>query len=307
MSIYTTDQICIVIPTKDRPNKVKNLLNSIKNQTIKIKHIKIIASGMDINSLIKEFDNDLFIDYIYSNQSGQIYQRNLGLKRVSENINLIMTLDDDVIFEIDAFENILSFINNLEDKFVGIAFNLTNIKKHKYSYLKEKIWLSHKYAGRVLQSGYVTSIGSLDYSIKSEWLIGGASLWIKDVLLERIKYQYKNDIWSPCEDVMFSYQFNNSCDMWVCSTAKAIHDDEIKFSNFKIAFKKGFILSEWVYYFVKNYNLSTFKFIVATVISSIISSLMSIFSKKLFFNIGRFVFVFSLIIKLLTNILRFSK
>ena len=52
---YKTEDIAIIIPTKDRPEEVKRLLQSIASLDCKVCRIIIVASGQDIQDVVMAF------------------------------------------------------------------------------------------------------------------------------------------------------------------------------------------------------------------------------------------------------------
>ena len=58
--------------------------------------------------------------------------------------------------------------------------------------------------GTVFSSGYNSPISNLNESIKSQWLLGGATLWRRDIL-EKTQVEKKSMNWAIGEDLIFSY------------------------------------------------------------------------------------------------------
>lgn len=115
-------QLSIVIPTKNRPEYLDELLRSLHNQvsgnnveiivvddkskTINLKKNRKLCQNLNIN-LLEQKD---------SNGSGEA--RNRGIKEASS--NWIAFLDDDVIPDKDWISNVLKELNNISKTAVGI-------------------------------------------------------------------------------------------------------------------------------------------------------------------------------------------
>ncbi|EMJ38709.1 hypothetical protein LEP1GSC079_0108, partial [Leptospira interrogans str. FPW1039] len=75
MNKFKSKDICVLIPTKDRLHKIKNLLNSLSNQTLAVGRVIVIASGSDIRKDVLKFKDKLPIEYFFCEPPGQIRQR----------------------------------------------------------------------------------------------------------------------------------------------------------------------------------------------------------------------------------------
>jgi glycosyltransferase involved in cell wall biosynthesis len=102
----------IIICTYKRAESVKLLLNALIDQTIVATKIIVVDSSEDDDTAksISLVDKKLAIEYIKVNQheKGLTKQRNIGLKAVSEQSEIVFFLDDDIIPENDFCEKICS-------------------------------------------------------------------------------------------------------------------------------------------------------------------------------------------------------
>ena len=78
---YSGQQICVLVPTKDRPEHVERLLKSLTDQVEPVGRIIIVSSGHDIESTADKFSDKLPIEYHHTSQAGQIKQRNIGISK----------------------------------------------------------------------------------------------------------------------------------------------------------------------------------------------------------------------------------
>ena len=206
---YTGQEICVLVPTKDRPEHVARLLKSLVDQVEQVKYIIIVASGKDIKSTIDNFSDDLLIKYYHTSQTGQIRQRNIGISKLDDSTPLVACIDDDIVFDPCAIKEMVRFWNSAPINTGGVGFNIINVSISRPSKLKEILFLGHRKPGRVLLSGISTSISGLDDNIRSQWLTGGTSVWRKDVLVNN-RHKEINTKWAITEDLIFSYPYRKS-------------------------------------------------------------------------------------------------
>ena len=76
---YTGKDLAFIIPTKDRPEKVRNLLQSIAKQGIPCCRIILVDSGSSIKNIVDAFSERLPVEYYRCDPPGQIRQRNMGI------------------------------------------------------------------------------------------------------------------------------------------------------------------------------------------------------------------------------------
>lgn len=255
---FSSSDICVLTPTKDRPHKIVNLLKSLSEQTFKVGRIIIVGSGQNIEQLVMSYADKLPVEYYHCEVPGQIRQRKLGVSKLDSRTKLVATLDDDIILEKDTIQKLLDFWNSKDERTAGVGFNISNMKSHTYSRLRELFFASKKEPAKVLKSGLVTQLTNVAVDTKAEWLNGGTTSWRQDILIEKIHKKEVNAKWAPCEDLLFSYPVGKEYDLFVCASARVIHDDVIISDlPFKNLFYRGEVLTYWLLYFVsENKNLS---------------------------------------------------
>jgi len=255
----------------------------------------IVGSGENINTILDPYKSKLPIEYYHSEISGQIRQRKLGVSKLDNRTKLVATLDDDIILRPNALLEILEFWNTKDEITVGVGFNIENMSQHKYSKLKQIFYLSSKSPGYVLSSGYTTSLVNVESDIQTKWLNGGATLWLQEKLIQGIHKKSEDSIWSPCEDLIFSYPIGKNNKLWICKNAKVIHDDKLVYKSVSEAFQRGIILSKWTLNFVQqNPELSVLRFYIATFVSSSLNMVRKKLKYDFFFELGRLLFLFKI-------------
>ena len=279
---YIGSDLAIIIPTKDRPEKIRNLLNSLSKQTLSCGRIIIIDSGQNIKNIVDSFVNSLPAEYYRSPIQGQIFQRNLGISLLNEKNQLVCSLDDDIVLEPEAIASMISFWNNCECDTAGVSFNIINNPPFIHTWFKAFIGMSSPEQGRVLASGYNVAISPVDKDIQTQWLCGGATVWKKEIINE---FKNKEIIskWAICEDVIFSYPIGKKFPLYVCADAKVRHE-HVYDHTAKMKYRYyGRTVTLWRLHFVESHaELSRIFFlwmllgqIVARCISGIVSFRMS--------------------------------
>jgi glycosyltransferase involved in cell wall biosynthesis len=248
---YHGSDLAIIIPTKDRPEKVKNLLSSISKQTLLCGRIIIVDSGMDIENIVDAFINYLPVEYYRTSVQGQIYQRNFGISLLDEKTKLVCSLDDDIVFESETIASMISFWNDCESETAGVSFNIVNNPPFKHTLLKAFIGMSAPQQGRVLASGYNVTISPVDKNIRTQWLCGGATIWKKEILDKFVNKEVSAK-WAVCEDVIFSYPIGKKYPLYVCADAKVRHEHAF---DYKVKMKYRYIgktATLWRLHFVES-------------------------------------------------------
>ena len=171
-------RLSIIIPTKDRPYKVKRLLNQLYNNKFFFNETLIVDSSNLNNKkklifMIKQ--TELNIKLINSRPSISL-QRNKGLKNMKKNNRFFMFLDDDIVFKKNSFVEMKKFIKKNERLYIGYGFNLINkinygflesIKRNKFI---EKLGIYNTNIGKIVPSGWQTKINNVKKNQEVEWL-----------------------------------------------------------------------------------------------------------------------------------------
>ncbi len=214
--------IAIVIPTKDRPIQIRNLLESIRNQVSQPEQIIIVDGGNNtVDTVINEF-SDLNISYIREYPPSLSRQRNVGMAAVDKSIPLAGYLDDDLTLDANAIQAMTQFWDNASSQVGGARFNITNEPVASCTWLKRIFLIDTRQRGKVLISGFNSSIGVTKTDMRVKWLSGGATIWRKSVI-----EQFQYDEWFQglgyLEDLDYSYRVAHEYELVVVSNAKLEH------------------------------------------------------------------------------------
>jgi glycosyltransferase involved in cell wall biosynthesis len=250
---YRTQDLAILIPSKDRPKEVERLLQSIVSLDCIVGRVIIVASGQDIQEVMMKFKTLLPLEY-YRSEPGQIKQRNLGIAQLDEKTRLVATMNDDVMFHKDTVSKMIAFWNSVEPETAGVGFNIVNRKAHHHSWLKGFFGVSVPEPGRVLKSGINTPITNVKESIRSEWLNGGATVWRQEILKTHPHREIQSR-WAIYEDLIFSYPLGRKHPLYVCHGAQVkMKDVAMQNETPKLYEYQGKSQFLWGLYFVLNNN-----------------------------------------------------
>ena len=103
----------IIIPVYNRPDEVKELLESLTKQTYKHFEVLIIEDGSTLTCerVVKEFESVLDIRYYFKTNSGQGFSRNYGFERATGNYFVIF--DSDCLIPSHYFATVENYLNTI--------------------------------------------------------------------------------------------------------------------------------------------------------------------------------------------------
>jgi len=251
-------QIAIICATKDRPDKIRNLLESVARLESQPGQILIADGGHNLKPLVKEFAGRINVSCLYCPEPGQILQRNYARGYLAQNIQLVAHVDDDITFEPDAFQEILLFWDkqskNIDGTIAGVSFNVADMAPPPSSVFRKIFFMSPQPAGTVACSGYARQFLPATHDLSVDWLVGGVTLWSRDVLCANPHPLSFRTRWAVCEDLLFSYPLRHSHKMFVCSKAIAYHNEEYGEMGFDISVFYGVSSVVMRYHFVARHK-----------------------------------------------------
>lgn len=246
----------LIICTYMRPEPLLKLLQSVEVQTIYPDEVIIVDGSTDdaTEAVLQQhiFDNLKYFK-VLDHERGLTKQRNYGVVRVGEEIEVVCFLDDDTVIEVDYFEQIINtyqlypealgvggyIINETESEFVGYDYQPTN-KEYYFDGWKQKDgsrFVMRKKLG--LDSdcppGYSSmyshgrSVGFLPPSGKVypvEMLMGGVSSFKKTVF-KTIQFSIYFEGYGLYEDADFTLRVSKIGKLYLNTSAKLnhYHDD----------------------------------------------------------------------------------
>ena len=183
-------QIAIICATKNRPDKIRNLLESLARLKSQPNQILIADGGHNLKSLVKKFAGRINVSCFYCPEPGQILQRNYAHLMLHKDIRLVLHLDDDITLEPASLDKALHHWNWLTSEtgkpLVGMAFNVVNLPRKKDNLLRRLAIMRVEPMGRVWSSGFASphvpvpdGVGEIR---ETSWLVGGVTLWSRNAL-----------------------------------------------------------------------------------------------------------------------------
>lgn len=219
-----TDRLGYVVPTKDRPEDLRKLLDSLMKQTVLPTQIVIVdGSDSPVDVLVGVF-RELPVTYVREYPPSLARQRNAGIAALDPGITIAGYLDDDLELAQDSTEQMLAFWSRSGPEVGGAAFTIVNQpERGRITGLVSNFFLLNGSSqGRVLSSGFASSILPRDETLRTDWLYGGATLWRRAVF-ERYSY----DEWyighGYLEDLDYSHRVARDYELYVVADARCWH------------------------------------------------------------------------------------
>lgn len=207
-----TANTSLIIPTRNRSDKILHLLNQINKNKINFKEIIIVDSSdrHHKTQIKKSIDKKI---QLFNTYPSTTHQRNLGLQKANSKSKYILFLDDDLEINSTTFKKMdvgikkYSQVNDI----CSFGFNLISgsqknkIQNFKESKLIEYLGLYSGNPGKVLESGWHTRISDLKKNTYVEWVYSGAVIF-KSHRIKNMKFPNLNRGYNYLEDLFFSYE-----------------------------------------------------------------------------------------------------
>jgi glycosyltransferase involved in cell wall biosynthesis len=257
----------VLIPTRNRPDKIRKLLVSLSNSTVKPAEVVIVSSGDDITGVLEEFSSALNLKHEHSEMYGQANQKKIGIKLLAQELDWVVFLDDDLIVLPECLENAIQEVADFEASSderitgVGLALPATSRASESNRVLRligRGFLISNMKPGLVAKNGHAASYLECRETLTTQWL-NGASMWRRD----SVDFYGKDLVstkYAACEDLIFSYsrlQGNNL----IYAPHASVSFQEVEVTNFEssLVFETAAL---WRLYFVmSNRGFSRFLFL----------------------------------------------
>lgn len=262
---YSHSSLAILVPTKDRPNKIRELLDSVCRQNQPCGRIVIIDGGESIAGVIAEYQDRLPVEHHLCHPPGQIRQRNMGIALLDARTPLVACLDDDIVLEEGAIEAMIAFWNRCDPDTAGVGFNIINNSREPRNWFRDLAGLSGPEPGKVLSSGFTTASTPTDRDLRVDWLSGGATVWRLELLKANVHRPLPGK-WAIGEDVIFSYPIGRTRQLRVSAAARIRHEHVFDYRVKRPQRFHGYTQTIWVFYLVEaNPTLSRARFLWSVV------------------------------------------
>ncbi|MEO5357045.1 MAG: glycosyltransferase family 2 protein [Nitrospirae bacterium YQR-1] len=249
----------IIIPTYNRPDDLRNCIESLLKQTVPPSEIIIVDDGNLTEPPLKTKCEELAIQYVYYKKDtpGLTASRNKGIGMSTGDI--IFFLDDDVVLLPDYIEEILKIYESTGNV-GGVGGAIANHKKLGFVQKLRKIMeipfmVSGLREGKVLPSGFCTSFGTTPFEIKQvtevDFLSGGVCSFKKEVF-NSFAFDSKHFLnYGLGEDKDFSYRVSKAFKLIYTPHARLYHYESPKMRPND--FKEGFMFVVFTHYFFETH------------------------------------------------------
>jgi glycosyltransferase involved in cell wall biosynthesis len=253
----------ILIPTRNRPEKVAKLLSSIRSLSRKPQQIIIVASGEDISTTIAEFSGLLPISYKHTQSIGQIAQKKIGISMLIPTTEWCLFLDDDLLLTHSAIDDAFNAVDShTAGEVIGVGLSLppTTRASDVNVFLRSAanfFGIRANQPGKVFKNGHAASYLQEKRVFETQWL-NGASLWRLE-FLDTYGRGFPSTSYAACEDLIFSYPLGKLGKLIYAPSAK-LQFQVSELSNFdSLSLMKA--SAYWRFYFVSMHKeLSTWSF-----------------------------------------------
>ena len=170
--------LALIICTRNRPQMLNVLLNSIELSETKPNSVIVVSSGDDVSKIIKAHQNSLQLLHHHTSKIGQSNQKLIAIQMLNPQTKWVFFLDDDLQLMPSTLTNAYLRIKLVQNENVnGIGTRLINKSLDLRKLQRERSRLE-KQIGKIRPSGRVTKY-AFDVITTTEWL-NGASIWRKD-------------------------------------------------------------------------------------------------------------------------------
>ena len=215
-------QLGIIVPTKDRPQEMNRLLESIYKQSYLAKTLIVVdGSGESIEAGLLR-DPRVELIYVRVLPPSLTVQRNRGVQAIPEGLTHVGFLDDDIVLLDGAVEALVHGLAEDVDTLGGVSFNIIEDAKSTPSWILRLLGLHPMRIGQVSKGGSVAANVNVTATRDTKFLCGGATVWRVDVL-RKFKFDEALKGYALWEDVDFSYRVSKHWALRVIESAKVLH------------------------------------------------------------------------------------
>tara|TARA_R100000935_G_scaffold7556_1_gene15960 strand:- start:4674 stop:5681 length:1008 start_codon:yes stop_codon:yes gene_type:complete len=269
----------LIICTFRRPEAIRKLLNSVKEQNLKPNEILIVDASEDDFTLNVANDTSVKVEYfkVDDKNKGLTKQRNFGIKHVSSSSEIICFLDDDIVLKPEYFQKIMETYQVKSDAMAVGGYILGNSVWVEYK-TSEKLFNRYYFDGfsRKLSSRHLLrkkvgllpkekpgimpefsngfSIGFLPPSGKIyqvDYFMGGVSSYKKGVF-DRLSFSEYFHGYGLYEDMDFCLRLSKLGKLYVNTAAQLYHYHEEAGRPNKYEYGKMVVRNGWYVWKLKN-------------------------------------------------------
>lgn len=265
--------VSVVIPTKDRPDELSRMLETMAAQTVApLEVIVVDASEPPVEAVAIEH-SDLPMRYLRHLPPSSAQQRNRGLETVSPDATFVMFVDDDVLLRPDALERMFAYFAEAPAPVAGAALNILDAEDRTTGWLRRSalvrgLGLYSATPGDVARSGWQTAAATVDRVTPVRWLSTCAVWWRRDAI-RRHRFDPFFVGYSYLEDLDFSLGMARDHDLVVVPDGMLEHIPSKKGRSSRFAF--GRMEVENRLYVVRKHGLSVWRCTLTMLLRSIMN------------------------------------
>ncbi|MFH1190107.1 MAG: glycosyltransferase [Candidatus Omnitrophota bacterium] len=246
------ERMGIIIATKDRPDEVVRLLESIAAQgTGPVQTIVVDGGDGTLKDILDKF-RPLKIDYARADPPSLTAQRNIGIKMLTDEVTIAVFLDDDIVLQKDSLKNMIGFWEGASADTCGASFNLINEIHKKPTRLEKMFLVNTDTPNRMLRSGFQGKVAFVEKTIPASWMAGCSMAFRKEIFKEFMFDEWFSG-YARYEDVDFTYRVGKKYKMFVAADAKVLHLNRVlEDMRFSVSLGKMEVANRL--YFVKKYT-----------------------------------------------------
>ncbi|NER12168.1 glycosyltransferase [Leptobacterium flavescens] len=276
----------LVICTYMRPQSLIELLNSVEDQTVYPDEIIIVDGSRDNRTkqvLGQNNFRNLYYHMVDDKDRGLTRQRNYGIGKTADDIDVVCFLDDDIILEKTYFEELIKTYDLHKDALGVGGYIINEIKWHKveadsykasrgeYFYdgfkrkdgsrfvLRKRLGLDTDVPPACFpEFGHGRSVSFLPPSNKVyevEQFMGGVSSYRKEVF-DKIGFSHYFEGYGLYEDADFCFRLHKLGKQYVNTAARCEHHHHPSGRPDKFKYGKMVVLNGWYVWRVRHPNPS---------------------------------------------------
>lgn len=158
----------VIVCTKDRPVELRRCLAALQCQDVPPSHIVVVDSSRDMTLLPSQ--GQVPVLHVPASP-GLTHQRNVGLRLLSPDTDVVHFLDDDAVPEPDYLRHMTAaFATNAWA--AGVGATITNLPQHKPWRLERLFGLNSRRPGALLRSGVNILAFPSETFHEVDWLSG---------------------------------------------------------------------------------------------------------------------------------------
>ena len=242
----------VVVPTRNRLDHLRSLLSCLETQTFIPEEVIVVSSSdhpAEEEFAVREFTR-LKIDFIHSKIKSAAIQRNTGIDKISNEIDYLVFLDDDVRPSESYLESLLREFS--DPKVVGVSGVAVSAKSPHLRELPRGLLglyyrfflLDSKRDGSLLRSGINIPVRKYaKKSVEVDWLIGCAAWRFSSLGSTRFEKDFYGQ--SLAEDVIFSLRMSKKGKLRVLPWLLLNHDEAVHGRAIGKAFWSMWVVNHW--------------------------------------------------------------